>query len=409
MSTSNPAIAISGAGCVLPSGSGVEAFWQAAREARSGIVALRARHFHSRRISAFGHVEDDVHQRCRQQVAANLQRYCAPAVIWGVSAVHQALHEAGLDPQGGERLRYGLYCCQGGYTHPSLDAYAELLQECREGQGLDMRKLARRVLQERALDPFLVLKSLSNGLLGVVSLACKLEAECNAYMQGVAGNQAALREACSALQNYRIDAAIVVGAGSELDALGLAALARAGVIGTQGATAFRPFDEEGQGGIAGEGAAALILRRREDLPEGPHTCLTGLAAHADIAELELPTQGVDLLVCSGTATPHEDRRLGDILARSGARHVTSSQPLTGILSGAPSLVDLILARSALRAQQVPALAGLRRPVSTELPFAIGNCQPARLQRGAVVNRDDNGFSACYRLHHYDTRYPAAHA
>lgn len=73
-----------------------------------------------------------------------------------------------------------------------------------------------------------MLKGLSNCLLGVTSLALKLVGECNAYMQGVAGNLAALREATAALQDGRIDAAIVVGAGSELDALALSGLVQAG-------------------------------------------------------------------------------------------------------------------------------------------------------------------------------------
>lgn len=405
MKASKPAIALSGAGCVLPSGNGVEAFWQAALDGRSGIGPLRARHFHSRRIAAFGHVDDDVHQACRQAVPGNLQRYCGPPVLWGVAAVRQALAEAGLDPREGG-LRFGLYCSQGGYTHPSLDAYAELIQECRQGRGLDAARLARRVLQERALDPFLVLKSLSNGLLGVVSLACKLECECNAYMQGVAGNQAALREACAALQSYRIDAAIVVGAGSELDALALDALARAGVVGTCGAPGFLPFDEDGRGGIAGEGAAALILRRAEDLAEGPQIHLTHLAAAANVADLEW-SGSTDLLVCAGTGRPERDRELAELYAGSGAAHVTSSQPLTGLLSGAPGLVDLILARGALLAQQVPPLAGLRRPVSAALPFAVGASRPARLHEATVVGCDDNGFSARYRLARRDTLRPAA--
>ncbi len=41
------AVAIAGAGCVLPSGWGVESFWAAATEGRSAITALNARRFSS--------------------------------------------------------------------------------------------------------------------------------------------------------------------------------------------------------------------------------------------------------------------------------------------------------------------------------------------------------------------------
>ncbi|MET1077026.1 MAG: beta-ketoacyl synthase N-terminal-like domain-containing protein [Pseudomonas sp.] len=397
---SNP-IAIAGMGCVLPSGLGAERFWQAARDGRSGIVPLRSADFHSRRISAFGHVTQEDHQRCREDVAQNLQRYGALSMIWGVSAVRQALQEAGVDPSR-DRLTFGLYCCQGGYTHPSLESYADLLRDCTAAQGgLDSRKLAKRVLQDHALEPFLVLKSLSNCLLGIVSLAYKLESECNAYMQGVAGNQAALREACAALLSYRVDVAIVVGAGSELDAMALSALVQAGVISATGADSFRPFDQAGTGGIAGEGAAALILRRSEDQPGARQTQLVGLSAHAELSGLELPAYPVDLLVCSGSAIPERDRQLCETLAQAKPKAITNIQPVTGLLSAAPSLVDLILARSALQAQCVPPIIGLSQPVAEGLPFATGTSRPARLHRCAVLNRDDNGFSACYQLEYRD--------
>lgn len=397
MGSFSQAIAITGAGCVLPSGRGVDELWSAACEGRTGIVPLQSKHFHGERIAAFGHVADEVQQSCRQDVPRNLQRYCTPSVILGVSAARQALQEAGLDPREG-RLRFGLYCCQGGYTHPSLDAYVESLQECRAPQGgLDVRQLSSRVLGARVLDPFLVLKSLSNGLLGVVSLTFGFECECNAYMQGVAGNQAALREACAALASHRIDAALVVAAGSELDALALAELAHAGVIGMNGARVFRPFDRDGLGGVAGEGAAALVLRRSGDLPAAPLACLAGISAHAGLEELDLPEEPVDLLVCSGTAVPELDRKLSEVFARTRPEHVTSVQPVTGMLSAASSLVDLILARRSLLEQCIPPVAGLQRPVSSLLPFVTGSRQSSPLQNSVVIGRDDNGFSACYRL------------
>lgn len=389
-------VAIAGSGCVLPTGWGVEGFWAAAREGRSAISPLNSSLFRSERVTAFGHIADRDHQRSRQDVAQNLQRYCPPAVIWGVSAVRQALAEAELEP-GRDNVRFGLYCCQGGYTHPSLASYGELLHECQTESGADMQRLAKRVLQERALDPFLVLKSLSNGLLGVVSLALKLECECNAYMQGVAGNLAALREACAALQSGRIDAAIVVGAGSELDPLALAALAEAGVISTDGSPSLRAFDPQGRGGIAGEGAAALVLRRADDLPGGPQACLTALFAHPRLDSLSLPDKQVDLLISSATGDPHKDADLARTLARTGAAHITSSTPLTGMLSGAPSLVDLIFARLALQAQSIPPVSGLEQPLDAHLPFVIGGPRDAVLHDCLVINRDDNGFSAGYQL------------
>lgn len=391
----SPDIALCGSGCVLATGIGVSALWDAACAGRSGIGPLQSKHFRSTRIAAFGHVSAADDARCLESIPPHLQRYCTPAVAWGVSAVQQSLHEAGLNPHD-SGLRFGLYTGQGGYTHPSLDAYTELLQQCSAGSKLDVRRLAVCILQEHTLEPFLVLKSLSNGLLGIVSLCYKLEAQCSAYMQGVAGNQAALREACAALRERRIDVAIVVASGSELDALALADLARAGAISSKGATAFTPYDNEGHGGIAGEGAAALVLRRQEDMETGHAVCLTEIKAHADIYSLARTDTHVDFLISHGTGVPDIDREFCSVLALAGAAYISNSQALTGILSGAPSLVDLIVAREALRAQQVPVLAGLKRPVIPALPF-VRRTQSAPLRHALILNCDSNGFSAAYRL------------
>lgn len=397
MSTILPPIAIAGTGCVLASGWGVPSFWSAIQTSRSGIKPLRSLQFHSKRVTAFGQIHDDDHQRSRLDLAQNLQRYSTPAVIWGVSAVKQALAEAKLAP-GADTLTYGLYCCQGGYTHPSLTSYGELLHECRKEGGADMQQLARRILQERAQDPFLVLKGLSNILLGVTSLALKLECECNAYMQGVSGNLAALREACAALQSRRIDVAIIIGAGSELDALALSAMVQAGTLSADGTNTLLPFDVHGTGGIAGEGAAALILRRRDDLGDEAQTCLLGMTGHVTSEGLSLPDHPADLVVCTATGDPDTDLQFSrTTLTRTGAAYITSATSVTGLLSAAPSLVDLILTRCSLQAQRVPPILGLRQSVARNLPFVMGSSRSAKLDNGLVINRDTNGFSACFQL------------
>lgn len=389
-------IAIAGAGCVLATGRGTDALWRAACEGRSGIGPLNAKLFHSRRIRAFGHVADDVQKESRDRFPRHFLRYASAPVIWGVDAVQQALADASVSPQDGS-LRFGLFCCQGGYTHPSLESFATLLRECSNDGELDTRRLIRRILHDGALDPFLVLKALTNGLMGIVSIIFQIEGEANAFMQGVAGNQAALRAARAALLDDRIDVAIVVGAGSEFDVLGLAALAEANAIGSDGVDEFRPFDQRGGGGIAGEGAAALVLRRSRDLPGGVKVCLDSIGASASLRQLSLPVLPVDLLVCGGSGVPDQDRALCDFLRPIRATYVTGSRSLTGILSAAPSLVDLILVRLAMQAQCAPPVAGLRLPLDREFGFLVGAPRRTRLRTAAIAHSDDNGFSACYRL------------
>lgn len=388
-------IAICGAGAVLASGVGVAPFWQAALEARPCTSTLRSALFHSQRVVAYAQVDEADDAQCRAAIGRNLQRYCIPPLFWGAQALREALQEAGLQP-GSDGLRYGLYGCQGGYTHPSMASYGALLHECRREGVANLQALARRVLVDRALDPFLVIKGLSNNLLGVLSLDLKLYCEGNAFMQGVSGNQAALHEACNALQDGRIDVALLVGAGSELDPLALADLARAGVISAEGAHQVLPFDCRSPGGIAGEGAVALLLRRRQDV-DGAAVCVAPGQVQADLAQLNLPDRPVELAVSAGSGRPEQDRELLALLLASGARHITSALPVTGLLSAAPLFADLLLARQALLGGEVPAVAGLECPVFDTPALVAGRPRPASLREALVVGRDDNGFSAACLL------------
>ncbi|PWB35342.1 beta-ketoacyl synthase [Pseudomonas sp. SDI] len=398
-------IAIAGAGAVLASGWGVPAFWQAALDARAGSAPIDSPWLRSSRVAAFAQVAAADQQRCQADMARNLYRYCTPSLFWGASALRQAIDEAGITP-GSDGLRYGLYCCQGGFTYPSMASYASLLQDCRRDGVADMRELARKVLNEGVLDPFLIIKGLSNGLLGVLSLNLKLQCEGGAFMQGVSGNLAALREARAALLERRIDVAMVVGAGSELDPLGLADLLRGGAISAEGATEVLPFDRRSRGGIAGEGAVALVLRRREERPAAAQVCLDAFSSHARLDALSLPDQPTDFAVCAGSGRPARDRQLAEALLPAAVKHVTSALPITGLLSAAPLLADLLLARCALLAQQLPAVAGLEQPVSAALPLVQGATRAASLRQALVLGQDDNGFSATCLLHLNDT--PGSH-
>lgn len=396
-------IAVIGAGAVLASGTGVSAFWAAAREARACVGPLRSALLRSERVTAFAQVPEADDGRARTAIARNLQRYCTPALFWGAAALREALAESELAP-GDDGLRYGLYACQGGYTHPSMASYGAVLQACRRDGVADLRELTRQVMQERAVDPFVVIKSLNSVLLGVLSLDMKLYCEGNAFMQGVAGNQAALQEACAALHAGRIDVALLVGAGSDCDPLALADLVREGTISAEGAAQVLPYDRHSRGGIAGEGAVALVLRRHQDIA-GPCVQVQPLGSHAELARLNLPDRPLALAVSSGSGRPALDRALLQRLLDCGAEHVTSALPVTGLLAAAPLFADVLLARQALLEGEVPPIAGLHAAVLDTPALVRDQVRVAALDAALVVGRDANGFSSACLLQRSDAGLP----
>ena len=389
-------IAITGAGCVLPTGVGTEVFWRAASLGESAISAIQIRNFSSNCIKSFGHVSPEIQTECWQLVPRHLQRYATPEVSWGLHAVQQALIDARINTDD-KNNRFGLYSCQGGYTYPSIKTYAELLDECNGASGLDIKKLTQRILRDRALDPFLVIKSLTNGLLGIVSLALKIEAECGAYMEGVSGNYAALQQATEALLEKRIDVAIVVGAGSELDPFGLSELVRCGAISAQGVTRFKPYDQSGKGGVAGEGAVAFVLQRSDDCYDKPSVHLSALSSDFSVDSLDISNKHFDMLVCNGTGTPSRDQQRCDHLKNIPAKNVTTSQSLTGVLSAAPCLTDILLTRCAMYAELVPPVSGLTHPVNRDVKFVMNQPASLPISNAAIIAMDHSGFIASYEL------------
>lgn len=253
------AVAIVGRGAVLSTGVGAHALWSACRDGVSGARPLVAKHIRKGTVAAFAGIPEDLAKVSGLAVPARLRRYCSPAATWGIDAARQAIDESGLSVSD-KQIRWGLYTCQSGYTHPSVSAYAESLMVCKAEQGIDRAALVKRVLCTKSVDPFLVLKSLTNGLLGVTSLALGLSGESAAYTEGVTGNHAALSDAHQALMAGRIDAALVVSAGSDLDPLGLRMLIRDGAVSCSSELSMRAFDRNACGAVAGEGAVAFVLK-----------------------------------------------------------------------------------------------------------------------------------------------------
>ncbi|MEV5242000.1 beta-ketoacyl synthase N-terminal-like domain-containing protein [Streptomyces cinnamoneus] len=151
----------------------------------------------------------------------------------------------------------------------------------------------------------------------------------------------------------------------------------------------RPFDRERQGTILGEGAAAVVLRRRPEAGRPVRGWLRSVAVNCDARHPTAPDREgitasirqahdiagvtpdeIDLVLLHGTGTPVNDlmeaQVTGDVFA--GARPaLTGIKSQTGHTSGSAGLMSLLVALSSIETGTIPAIAGLTDP----LPEAEG--------------------------------------
>jgi 3-oxoacyl-(acyl-carrier-protein) synthase len=151
-------------------------------------------------------------------------------------------------------------------------------------------------------------------------------------------------------------------------------------LSTEGA---RPFDSRRNGLTLGDGAGCAILAMREPCRSecivagagssndanhrtGPSRTGEGLclAAAAALADSRLTTQEIGAVKCHGTATPYNDAMEAKALHRLFGEECppcVSFKGSLGHMSGAGSLIEILLAAQCLRRRTLPPTAGYELP------------------------------------------------
>jgi 3-oxoacyl-[acyl-carrier-protein] synthase II len=219
----------------------------------------------------------------------------------------------------------------------------------------------------------------------------------------------ALALACDLLDLDEADAVVAAGC----DAMSESMLAMIGRVSDEPTDQLRPFDADRMGVLLGEGAAAVVLERgdRPRIGRGPVLgAVLGVGLSCDAYHETAPQPGgiaramrdaheraavapdeVDLVVAHGTGTALNDPTESQVLAEVFATAVpgpvvTGIKGSTGHTSGSAALMSLAVALEALAGRQVPAITGLRRPLTEAEPLRLVTVAPAAVPvRVAQVN------------------------
>ncbi|WP_253862740.1 beta-ketoacyl synthase N-terminal-like domain-containing protein [Prauserella halophila] len=190
------------------------------------------------------------------------------------------------------------------------------------------------------------------------------------------------------------EADVVVAAGT--DSRTESMLTMIGKIGDELTAAVEPFDVDRTGVLLGEGAAAVVIEREARTPLGWIRSV-GLTcdAHHETAPDQAGVVGamrdaheragvtpadIGLVVAHGTGTalndPTEAGALTETFGTSRPQ-ITAIKGATGHTSGGASLMNTIVALTAMRTGTIPAVTGLRTPIeqAAGLNLVVGDAAP----------------------------------
>ena len=263
---------ITGLGVVSPLGNDAESLFDALRAGRSGVQPLTRIPAgvlpvnHGAEASTFTGAIDDYGplDKTLQRTIRKGSKLMCREIEMGVAAAQRAIHDSGLTSEQRDPLRTGvIYGCDYIMTLP--EEFAEGIRRCMDAQGVfDFQRWAEAGLPH--VNPLWLLKYLPNMPASHIAIYNDLRGPNNSITLREASAPAALAEAYSTIQRGHADVLIVGATGSRVHPFrSLHASMQESLAADRDdpAAMSRPFDKHRDGGVLGEGAAALILETLE--------------------------------------------------------------------------------------------------------------------------------------------------
>lgn len=398
-------IVITGMGIVCPVGTGADFAWANLLKGKSGI----------RKITEFDTADiaskiAGIPQRGTEPgeynpdvvVEPKEQRKMDRNIVYGMVAADEAIRDAGLIDYDGDKTRVGVAIGSGiGGLSTIADTYEDILQN-----------------GTRFVTPFFVPKCVINMTSGNVSIKYGFMGPNIAMATACATGTHSIIEGANIIE--RGDADIMVCGGTEaavcrLGMTGFSALRALSTRNDDPEHASRPWDQERDGFVMGEGAGVLVLEEYE------HAKARGAKIYAEVSgygmtadahhitapapngeggkrsmEMALRSAGlkpsdVDYINAHGTSTGLGD--VGELVAVKELFAGTdvcmsSTKSMTGHLLGAAGAIEAIFCALAIRDNIVPPTMNLEKPIEEVGDF---NLVPNQAQKKTVDVALSNSF------------------
>ncbi|PPC76786.1 beta-ketoacyl-[acyl-carrier-protein] synthase II [Pokkaliibacter plantistimulans] len=376
-------IVVTGMGMVSPLGCGVETVWQRLLAGRSGIALLPDAITEDIAAKVGGRVPakaDDAEGGfdADDWVPGKEQKKMDRFILFAIAAARQALQQAGWvasTAQQQERTATVIASGIGGFG-----AIADAVRTT-DGRG------------PRRLSPFTIPSFLVNLAAGHISIMHGFRGPLGAPVTACAAGVQAIGDAARMIHAGEADIAVCGGAEASIDRVSLAGFAAARALSTgfsdSPEQASRPFDQDRDGFVMGEGAGVLVIEELQHaLQRGatPIVELVGYGTSADAYHLTagpedgngarramalalrqagIEASAVQHLNAHATSTQVGDKgelaAIRALFGESSQVAVTSTKSATGHLLGAAGGIEAIFTALAIRDQIAPATLNLQQP------------------------------------------------
>jgi 3-oxoacyl-[acyl-carrier-protein] synthase II len=375
-------VVVTGLGLVTPLGCGVDVVWRRLIGGRSGIVRIDRFDVEDLPAKIAGLVprgEGEGAFRIDEVVAPKEARKNDLFIIYGLAAAIEAVRDADWQPEDEPaRQRTGVLIGSGiGGLSTIADTAVELEQR-----------------GPRRVSPFFIPASLINLVSGQVSIRFGFKGPNHSVVTACSTGAHAIGDASRLIALGDADVMIAGGAEAAICRLGVAGFAAARALSThfneEPERASRPWDEDRDGFVMGEGAGIVVLEALEHARgrgariygEIVGYGLSGDAYHitaptpdgdggyrsmaAALARAGMTPDAIDYINAHGTSTPLGDEiELGAVKRLFGAAarrlSMSSTKSAIGHLLGAAGSVEAIFSLLALYHQTVPPTLNLDRP------------------------------------------------
>jgi 3-oxoacyl-[acyl-carrier-protein] synthase II len=367
-------VVVTGLGIVCPIGNTVQQAWDSALAGTSGIA--RITRFDPSRLASqiAGEVKGfDVAQYLSPKEARRVDIF----IHYGMAAGFQAWRDCGLQvtPENAERIGINFGSGIGGL--PLIEAMHDEL----------------KANGPRRISPFFIPGTIINMIAGMLSIELGAKGPNLAMVTACTTSTHCIGEAGKSIRYGEADVMIAGGAEAVVTELAVGGFAAARALSTRNDDppgASRPWDQERDGFVLGEGAGALVLEEYEHAKARGariYCELAGYGVSADAHHMTAPPEDgdggframrnalkdanlessvVDYINAHGTSTPLGDlaetkavkRLLGE---RAGKVAVNSTKSMTGHLLGAAGGAEAVFTALAIRDQVSPPTINLRTP------------------------------------------------
>ena len=397
-------VVVTGLGLVSPVGNTVQEGWANLLAGRSGIADITKFDASAFTCRFAGEVKGF---RIEDYISAKEARHMDTFIHYGLAAAMQAVRDAGL-PHG-----------------DALGAEQAERIGCMVGSGIGGLPLIEQTQIDyaergpRRITPFFVPASIINMISGHISIKCGFQGPNLAIVTACTTGLHSIGLAGRLIEYGDADVMIAGGAEATVSPLGIGGFAAARALSVRNdspQTASRPWDQDRDGFVLGEGAGVMVLEEYEHAKKRGakmYAELAGFGMGADAFHMTAPNvdgpkrsmwaalrnaginaQEVQYLNAHGTSTPLGDVNETNAIKLAFGDHarklvVNSTKSMTGHLLGGAGGVESVFSVLAIHGQVSPPTINLHNPdPECDLDYCANEARPMKID---VAVKNNFGF------------------